>query len=112
MMNDPAVDTDVARALFRGLGSNPIALPILWNYTKKNWDLILDRLDTKNSPTVGISVFCEAFRTQEYLSDFVKVLKHVPQINELVMEGCIQEIDVAVLWSEKYEDTLQSWLRW
>ncbi|XP_054706486.1 uncharacterized protein LOC129216302 [Uloborus diversus] len=112
MMLKPEVNTELARAIFQGLGSNPEAVPTLWDYTKRNWKSLLLRLDAKSSPTIGISIFCETFKTTKYLGEFITFLKQVPQINEYVMEGCLEDIQNSVEWSEKYEETLLSWLRW
>nr|XP_042907730.1 uncharacterized protein LOC107439767 isoform X3 [Parasteatoda tepidariorum] len=110
MMWHPNLDVSLIRALFQGLGDNPIALPILWNYAKSHWLIILNRLEASNSPTVGISVFCDNFKTLSYLGEFVGFLKRIPMINDFVMSGCMEEIQSAINWSEKYEETLKDWV--
>lgn len=43
MMEDTSIDSGMARLIFEKLGRNPVAVPVLWNYAKRNWDALLLR---------------------------------------------------------------------
>ncbi|KAF8765157.1 Glutamyl aminopeptidase like protein [Argiope bruennichi] len=112
MLNDPEIDTKLAKYMFQKLIDNIEAMPHLWNYTKNNWEFVMSRLNATDNASFWVSTFCQKFRTKEQLEDFSLFLQQVPHVSEYIVRGCNQDIRDAVEWSEKYEETINTWLVW
>ncbi|GIX90473.1 hypothetical protein CDAR_74672 [Caerostris darwini] len=112
LANDPGIDAKLAKFMFEKLVNNPSAMPQLWNYTKHNWNNMMERLNSTDNYSLWISSFCEKFKTKEQYDDMVLFLGQVPRVSEYIARGCIQDIQDSLSWSNKYEETINTWLVW
>ncbi|GBM61795.1 Glutamyl aminopeptidase [Araneus ventricosus] len=112
MVNDPEIDTKLAKYMFQKLIDNTDAMPYLWNYTKNNWEFVMNRLNATDNASFWVSTFCQKFKKKEQLEDFSLFLEQVSHVSEYIVRGCNQDIQDAVEWSEKYEETINTWLVW
>ncbi|XP_045478249.1 glutamyl aminopeptidase isoform X5 [Harmonia axyridis] len=95
------------------MSRNPIGLPIVWDYVRENWDVLIKRF-TLNSRYLGemIPAITSSFSTNIKLAELNDFIAAHPEggAGTAARERAIENIKNNILWLSKYKDTVEKWI--